>query len=571
MTTSVIKPIEVTEAVLTTSGIPEPDIAEGEVAWEAYESKRVIIEPIPQPSTDRSFFGVHYNDTVHNTARYFFYVVEGATRYFVGLDVSLSEVFKVELTTDPSLVGTQDITGIHVNDDGLVTVFWRTLNTDYKYTFNTFNIPSTGSPTYNNNGTELVDIDQDLKSNGTLTNFTSSDFGYIVWSSFDTGQDSWSSTIKVITNTGKTISSIDSSRFITGIYGDVASLYTIDSTVSGKVRLIKYSKDLKVESENNIDQYNNGGVGFLGGGSASLNIGLFSGSVFANNPVFEVISKSTLDGVNLYKKGDQVVYLPNHTRYQSLIGSNKSNPSETATEDEAAEWIEVGPSNRWAMFDDKKSTKTKDDAAFSFDLKPGTKFDFIAFFGCTGVENIQVQVKNSGGSVVQTLSKDMLDDDAALEWGLDANSPAFINDAHINGLIYADGHYITITITPAVGFDTEVGLVSFGIERYIGVSVSDEMGRNYLDLSEYNFDEFGETKITKRPVVKLNTYSTLVESARIEVVDRFITSIAGQFNIWYADIGNGQSILTYGTYERSPTSIKANNHRNYTITVRSAV
>lgn len=574
MTLQVVNPIDVTEAVLTASSIPDIDTSQGEVAWEPYDDKRVIIEPIPQPSTDRSFFGVYYVENIHETARYFFYKTIGVSRYFVGLDDSLSTVFQVELATDPSLIGTQDVTGLHVNHkNGEVVVFWKTLDQQYTYTYNKFEIPQTGTPIYNNVGVEMTEIDERLKSSQSLTNFTSSDFGYILWSGVNTAAqgepENFEYTLSTINANGSNIKSKPSSRFVTGLYGDSSNIYTLDSTVEDKIKLTKFNKDIELVSSNEIDEYQNGGSAFLGGGDGVLNVGLFTGTLVDNNPIFEVVSKTTLDGINLYKNGDQVVYLPNKTIYQSLIDSNKSNPSETATSDATAEWIEVSPSNKWRAFDGLVNTKTKANTEINMTLNPVLFNNAIGFIGFSGISSIRIEVLDSGSAVLYDKTFTTGDFSAIYDY----YTYLFYQIVSLEKLVVTDlpqQPNVTINVTIS-GSSIEIGQMVTGATMSIGELVADNTKSDRFAYREQQYNEFGYPTGAEPIIVELNTYDALVSKSVNPAIQKLLNKLTNKNSLWIGDIGGGQELITYGYFERSPIPFTMPNDINYQITVRASV
>lgn len=69
-----------------------------------------------------------------------------------------------------------------------------------------------------------------------------------------------------------------------------------------------------------------------------------------------------------YAVGARVIRLANHRIYQCIVAVNGTKAPELDT----LSWVEVGPTNRWAMFDSKVSTPTQGTASgLQVVLKPG--------------------------------------------------------------------------------------------------------------------------------------------------------------------------------------------------------
>ena len=59
-----------------------------------------------------------------------------------------------------------------------------------------------------------------------------------------------------------------------------------------------------------------------------------------------------------YALGDTVYSAAAHRCYESLAAGNLGNPLPVLPETETTKWIDVGPTNRWAMFDLSRNTQT---------------------------------------------------------------------------------------------------------------------------------------------------------------------------------------------------------------------
>ena len=69
--------------------------------------------------------------------------------------------------------------------------------------------------------------------------------------------------------------------------------------------------------------------------------------------------------VPVYSQEDQVI--KNHVIYESLTNNNKNNDPETDT----TNWLEVGPTNRWACFDGTIGNQSTQAESMTYILAPG--------------------------------------------------------------------------------------------------------------------------------------------------------------------------------------------------------
>src|SRR3990170_7159070 len=80
-----------------------------------------------------------------------------------------------------------------------------------------------------------------------------------------------------------------------------------------------------------------------------------------------------------YGLGDIAISTTTHLKYESLAAGNIGNALTDTTK-----WLELGPTNKWAMFDLLRSTATSAAASLSVVIAPGTRIDSLALLGLVG-------------------------------------------------------------------------------------------------------------------------------------------------------------------------------------------
>lgn len=104
-----------------------------------------------------------------------------------------------------------------------------------------------------------------------------------------------------------------------------------------------------------------------------------------------------------YALGDVRIRTSTHRKYEALI---EHTGRTTAPESDPTYWLDIGPTNAWACFDDAVSTATTDASPITLVLQPGN-FDAIAFYGVQA-ESIEITVKDEpAGSVIFNQTYDM--------------------------------------------------------------------------------------------------------------------------------------------------------------------
>jgi len=100
-----------------------------------------------------------------------------------------------------------------------------------------------------------------------------------------------------------------------------------------------------------------------------------------------------------YTVGTRVIRASTHRIYQCAVAATTADT--TPPESDAAHWVEVGPTNRWAMFDQRVSTATVGNASgLSVVLKPVGRCNGLALMDLVNVRSCTVTVSwpQTGGS-----------------------------------------------------------------------------------------------------------------------------------------------------------------------------
>lgn len=90
-----------------------------------------------------------------------------------------------------------------------------------------------------------------------------------------------------------------------------------------------------------------------------------------------------------YAVGARVILTATHRRYEALVASTGVNPATDPTK-----WLDLGPTNRWAMFDDRVGTATTRTGSLQVVLAPGAT-DGVALID-TNAESATVTLTVSG-------------------------------------------------------------------------------------------------------------------------------------------------------------------------------
>lgn len=242
-----------------------------------------------------------------------------------------------------------------------------------------------------------------------------------------------------------------------------------------------------------------------------------------------------------YALGARVIRTATHRVYESLAASNLGNTPETSP----TKWLDIGPTNKWALFDSVVGTKTSVASPLTVVIAPGA-VNAIALLELAGTSVTVAMTSATGGGTVysQTI-------------GLDASEVGDYYEYFFGPFIqrtsvvltdlppYADG-VITVTLTGstvslgvcAVGLSTDLGGTEYGATAGI------------TDYSIKTKDAFGNTTLTQRSYAKRTTCKLWLRKGDVNRVHRKLADLRATPCVWVGVEDDALEPLTvFGFYK----------------------
>ena len=247
-----------------------------------------------------------------------------------------------------------------------------------------------------------------------------------------------------------------------------------------------------------------------------------------------------------YAAGDKVIETASgvHKIYESLVGGNVGNHPPTDVLAAVPKWLEIGATNRWAVFDSKVGSQTSKATSMSYTLAPGM-FDSIAL----------LNMDATGVSIVMT---DPVDGEVYNE-AIDLISTANVIDGYtycfepilrktdlvsLNLPPYSTAT-VVITITNTGG-TAKCGAIILGMKATIGTTLrSGSVG--ITDYSVKTVDAFGNYTIVKRANAKRGSYDVQILNVLVDEVFRILTEQCSTAVVWIG-VDGYTSTYSYGFY-----------------------
>jgi hypothetical protein len=236
-----------------------------------------------------------------------------------------------------------------------------------------------------------------------------------------------------------------------------------------------------------------------------------------------------------------------HRTFESLIGSNTGNyPTLEASADK---WVDVGPSNKWAMFDLLRNTGTTQASPLTVVITPGERVDSLALVGLVA-DSVTVSVTVSA---VEVYSETVdLSSRNVLNWYDYFFAPfTFRNALALFNLPPYVNAVITVTITRAAGAVTCGGLIT-GLNTYLGVTVANALS-DALNFSRIERDDFGNSILVPRRSVPKASLQLITEKANVNAVRAVRDALSGTPALWSGldDAADGffEAVLILGIHK----------------------
>ena len=251
--------------------------------------------------------------------------------------------------------------------------------------------------------------------------------------------------------------------------------------------------------------------------------------------------------------------------YESLVdGNTAKDPTDPANlfPAEGAVWLDVGPTNVWAMFDDLNGTATVREGDLEVVLTP-RRVDSIGFGGLVG-SSIRVRI-NDGAEDIYDRTFSLLSGPGSLGWW----SWFFEERVQRRTLLLTDlptipAPIITVTLI-GTGGPVQIGTLAIGRQLHIGYT---EFGlrlsrRSYSTLEDA---DIGVYKVKKRGFSR-RIYATLfVENRRVNLIMQELDKLDAVPIFWaLADRFSGATTLGY--YRRADVVVEYATHSVITLDI----
>jgi hypothetical protein len=264
--------------------------------------------------------------------------------------------------------------------------------------------------------------------------------------------------------------------------------------------------------------------------------------------------ESSWNAATSYSLGDVVIRSTTHKKYENILaGVDAGIPENTPLR-----WIEIGSTNRWAMFDTLRNTQSVKASPVTVTLTPSARVDSIGILS-VDADEVNIVVMNGIDEVyneTQTLnSREVFD------W-YDYYFEEFVkvpNLVRFNLPPYATG-VITITFTSVS--PVKVGAIVIGNETYLGKATHGALSEE-LNFSRIEREVTGESLLLQRRSVPKISARTIADKLLINKIRATRKDLNAIPAVWSGlddkqDNEYFETMLLLGVYKRFEINLDNN-------------
>lgn len=262
-----------------------------------------------------------------------------------------------------------------------------------------------------------------------------------------------------------------------------------------------------------------------------------------------------------YSLGQKCISTTTHRIYESVQGTNLNHDPTT---DDGTWWLDIGPTNRWAMFDSVIGTVTTvGSGPIVVTVEPAESYNMLALLDLVAT-SVQVEVVLDA---VTIYDETYTMDDRRITggwWGyffepLDRQSTLVVEDLPPFG-------EVTVTIN-----GTGCGTLLIGRDFYIGKTLA-KPKVGIVDYSKKETDTFGNAIVVKRSYAKRYEADVICDSVRVDGVALKLAEVRATPTLYIGDDSyTYESLLAYGFYKDFNITIAYPNISECAITIESLI
>ena len=265
-----------------------------------------------------------------------------------------------------------------------------------------------------------------------------------------------------------------------------------------------------------------------------------------------------------YSIGDRVMIAATHQTYEALTAHTNKPPASNA-----ADWLPLGATNRWRMFDEKVGTVTSATGSISVTLAPGIVTG-VALFGVTAA-TVTVTLTDTMDGVVFSRTVDMQDYSGITDW-----YAYFYEDVRrrpsliVEGLPSYRGAELTVTVSGGPAETVSIGSLVVGKLRKFADNILAGASAGIQDFSRKERDAFGNFQVVERAYADLVRWRLILQNNLIDAFRETLASLRATPAV-YVGSDRFSSTVIYGFFRDFDVTISYPDHAECAIEIEGLI
>lgn len=268
-----------------------------------------------------------------------------------------------------------------------------------------------------------------------------------------------------------------------------------------------------------------------------------------------------------YELGSLVRRETTHKTYENLIAGVNSTLPENTLADLAPRWLETGPTNRWAMFDDQIGTSSLTGGALSVVVSPGRINSVALLEIAASTAEVFIDV---GAERVYSSILNLNEGNEVRDWYEYFFEPVYEQDSLVltDLPMYSDG-VLTVNLIRSGG-QVSCGVLVVGLYVSLGnTQYSPSIG--ITDYSRKEIDDFGNPTIVKRKYSKRMSTTVTLSPIDVDNVTKELAKYRSTPVVWVGAGSIYTSMIIYGFYKDWDMTIDNSSEASLSLQVEGMV
>lgn len=272
-----------------------------------------------------------------------------------------------------------------------------------------------------------------------------------------------------------------------------------------------------------------------------------------------------------YAAGARVFLASTHKVYESLLSGNVGNDPTVISS--PVYWLEVGPTNRWAVFDTSVSTQTVQGVNISYRLIPGQAVNCVAVLNYTYATQLTVRMISPATGSPGIVYEKVLSLTGTIlasgwwEWFYGQRTAIPTQSILLDLPSYSD---CEIEIELIGTSSLAVGVILIGQQQSFGMGIKYGASVGIQDYSRKETNEFGETVLVQRAFAKRANFDLFLKKEEVDSFQNALSKIRATPVLWVGST-EYESTTLFGFYKNFDILINYPNHADCTIEIEGLV